>query len=210
VRPLAARLAESARVYAPELPGHGASDRDSRPLTLAELGRAACAWIEARGLPPALLVGHSLGGQVAAEAAVLRPDLVAGIVLLGVNSDLAARAPLRQVGRILRGAPFERPSGIALAAWELARSSPAVLLAELRHTVDHRIEELLPRLTVPVRVVRGEHDALLPQRWAEELARLAGAPAPSVVARRAHMLPWDQPGAVSELVVAFARGLADR
>ena len=38
--------------------------------------------------------------------------------------------------------------------------------------LEDRIEDKLPRIQAPTLVVRGEHDPLVPQRWAEEVVRL--------------------------------------
>lgn len=73
------------RVDAIDLPGHGADPTPPRDCTLdayaartvEALERAAAATGE-----PAVLVGHSLGGMTVAQAAELRPDLVATAVFL--------------------------------------------------------------------------------------------------------------------------------
>src|SRR2546426_7940523 len=48
----------------------------------------------------AVLVGHSMGGAIAAEAAIAWPDRVRGLVLIG-SSGLGGREPL-----LFRGAPW--------------------------------------------------------------------------------------------------------
>ena len=72
------------RAAAFDLRGHGWS---SKPLDAAAYGPAALArWLvdalDALGVERAVLVGHSLGGQVALEAALLAPARVAGLVLV--------------------------------------------------------------------------------------------------------------------------------
>jgi len=97
--PLAARLSRHAPVYAPDLPGHGSSDRDARPLDIAELARSLAAWMEAMGLRHATLVGHALGCQVVAHAVADRPELASRVVLLGPSmtrdrvEDILPRLP---------------------------------------------------------------------------------------------------------------------
>lgn len=208
--PLADSLAGEARVFAPDLPGHGRSDHDSRPLTIGELAQALAAWMDARSLTTALLVGHSMGCQIAVEVALARPDLVCALVLAAPTSDPAARTTGRQLVRALMNSPFERPSLAARAAVDYARAGLAVLRTEMREMITHRIEERLPRLSVPSAVVRGAHDALVPQRWAETVAQLAGAPPPLVVRRWGHVVPYDDPGAVATVVLTMARRAMER
>ncbi len=206
--PLAARLAERARVYAPDLPGHGLSEHDARPLAIPELADALAAWMDAWELRGALLVGHSLGGQVAAEAAARRPDLVAGLVLVGPTCDAEARTPARQIARGVPTAPFERPTFGIWSARGYARAGPRVLAAEMRAMVSHRLEEVLPGVAAPVRVVRGAHDYIAPQRWAEAVARAARAPAPAVVPGWGHAVHYGDPDAVARAVLELAGGAA--
>jgi len=74
-------LSEAGRVYVLDLPGHGDS-----PLAgsagLDALAAAVERAIEASGLGPLHLVGHSLGGAVAIALAAARPDRVRSLALI--------------------------------------------------------------------------------------------------------------------------------
>lgn len=86
-------LVRTHRVTAPDLPGHGASgsagpmDADHGLRWLAEL-------VERAGPEPPVVVARGLGGAMAARLAVVRPDLLAGLVLVSaLGLDEFAPAP---------------------------------------------------------------------------------------------------------------------
>ena len=66
----------------PDLPGHGASSAPRGRYDAAFFARWLSAFLEDRGTGPVVLLGNSLGGRVALEVALLRPDLVQALVLL--------------------------------------------------------------------------------------------------------------------------------
>src|SRR4051794_2933466 len=68
--PFAEMLAPRFRVYSPDLPGHGYSGSATMPLDVAGLTTALLDWMDAAGIGRAILVGHSLGAQIAVEAAL--------------------------------------------------------------------------------------------------------------------------------------------
>jgi pimeloyl-ACP methyl ester carboxylesterase len=70
-----------ARVVAYDRAGMGASDPVAE-LTLSSQVDDLIAVVSAAGNPPSILVGHSLGGVLAQLAALKRPELVAGLVLV--------------------------------------------------------------------------------------------------------------------------------
>lgn len=85
---LVAALGDDVRTVAVDLPGFGLTTRFPEKGPEHTVGRMAermIALIEARTSRPALLVGVGLGGEVAAEIAVLRPDLVAGLVMIDTD-----------------------------------------------------------------------------------------------------------------------------
>jgi pimeloyl-ACP methyl ester carboxylesterase len=76
-----------------ELPGHGSSPGVPAECTIAAYGaRVAQALAELR-LPPAILVGHSMGCRVILEANRIQPDAVCGLVLVD-GSRIGAGDPV--------------------------------------------------------------------------------------------------------------------
>ncbi len=81
--PLMAELASDYRVIAPDLPGWGESTREpgGNYGVVAQSGRIG-RWLASRPHPPAMLVGHSMGGHIAALVAAEYPDQVPRLALL--------------------------------------------------------------------------------------------------------------------------------
>jgi pimeloyl-ACP methyl ester carboxylesterase len=76
-------LARHGRVIALDLPGFGRSAKPPRPYTAAFLARALEGLLNALGVDQVRLVGHSLGGAVAARYVVDHPGRVERLALLG-------------------------------------------------------------------------------------------------------------------------------
>jgi pimeloyl-ACP methyl ester carboxylesterase len=205
--PLAARVGRHADVYVPDLPGHGGSDHDERPLTLPELAEALGSWLDARRLRGAILVGHSMGTQVVAELAARRPELASGVILIAPTSDPAIATSAQLLWRNVRSMLAERPSFGLWALIDMGRAGTRVLATEFRETLQHRIERVLQDVRAPVRVLRGEKDALVPQRWAEAVARVADAPGATAVAGWGHAVPYDDPDAIVKAIFTLARAI---
>lgn len=86
--PLAAAVGEDTHTMAIDLPGFGLSSRMPESGVVHTVGAMAeglITVIEARSDGPVVLVGVGLGGKVAAEIAVLKPDLVAGLAMVDVD-----------------------------------------------------------------------------------------------------------------------------
>ena len=77
-------LAKSHRVLALDWLGYGKSDgwKDPSTATVTQLRQLLREFIAALSLPPAFLIGNSVGGQVAAHLAIESPHLVRGLVLV--------------------------------------------------------------------------------------------------------------------------------
>ncbi|MEO8195946.1 MAG: alpha/beta hydrolase [Thermoanaerobaculia bacterium] len=80
-------LRAAARLVAVDRPGFGGSERGRAVASLAEQAAALAAVLENEPGPPAVVVGHSLGGPIAARLAMDRPDLVAGLLLVAPSID---------------------------------------------------------------------------------------------------------------------------
>lgn len=78
LEPVAARH----RVFAPDLPGYGRTDKPRARYTIPYFARFMQRYMENRGLRSAVIVGASLGGGVALELAFEHPSLVRKLVLV--------------------------------------------------------------------------------------------------------------------------------
>ncbi|MBK9516456.1 MAG: alpha/beta fold hydrolase [Anaeromyxobacter sp.] len=229
---LAARLAPRHRVLSLDLRGHGRST--SGPFTLAALAGDVAALAGAEALHGALLLGWSLGGQVALAAAAL-PALrarLAGLVLVGATPrftegdgwphGLPARAveglalrvrrqPAKALTRFLEDclAPGEAE---ALGEGRLAalRGGPApdaaAALAGLDLLASTDLRGALPAVTLPTLVLHGEADAICPVGAGRALAAALPAARLRTVPGAGHAPFLAQEALVAEAVLAFAGG----
>lgn len=202
--PAAERLAGWCRVLAPDLPGFGRTPRRPGAPTVPNLADALAAWMAASALPPAIVLGHSDGAQVAAELAVRHPELVAKVVLASPTGDpdtgLAGYA-----GRWLRNLPQEPLSLNAVIAREVLDSGIRPWRAFL-HALRHRFVDLLPRVPVPTLVLRGAREPIAPSSWAEKVTALVPDARLATVAGAAHTYVYATPGPLDEVLRPYVLG----
>lgn len=92
-----AHLSPRHQTIAVDLRGHGASPGVAADCSIERYGADVAEVMRALALPPAVLVGHSLGCRVVVEAALQAPDRTAGLVLVdGSQFAPAMAAVLRE------------------------------------------------------------------------------------------------------------------
>lgn len=87
-------LERELRVLAPDLLGHGRSDRPggedaARRYSLDQMVTDLCEVLDVFGVRRALWIGYSMGGRVSLGAAMLRPERVAALILEGASPGLS-------------------------------------------------------------------------------------------------------------------------
>lgn len=201
--PLARRLAAERTVYAPDLPGHGRSDDPGRTLSIHELAEFLTVWMDAVGIGKAAFLGNSMGCQILAELAVRHPERVDRLILVGPTVDPAARTFLRELPRFLKTAFAERPSIVLMVCRDYLRAGFRRLRREMRFAFADRIEQKLSLISVPSLVVRGERDAVVPQAWAEEVARKLRAGDVRVIRGKGHALNYSAADELMRVIRPF-------
>ena len=83
LRAQARALASQHTLYSIDLPNHGRSGWLSTP-DLPTMADSVLAWMNDEGLDTASVLGHSLGGKVAMEVALLAPTRVASLVVADI------------------------------------------------------------------------------------------------------------------------------
>lgn len=218
---IAARLAATGhRVLRPQPRGIGQSTGPWHGVNLQDLAADIAAVIEHDNCGPAFVVGHAFGNRVARMLATDRPELVRAVSLVAANVGHAPSPPdVRAAIRMSANtaAPdderlkalqfvFFAPGNDA-RAW-LKGWHPEVLAAQ-------RIAgDLTPRTLdyaagrAPILYVQPSHDPLARVNEAEEYRQAVGDRVTVVVIpNSSHAVIAEQPDAVADALIAYARGL---
>ena len=93
---VAGKLAATHTVVTVDLPGHGAAPAEVHP-DANRIARAIAATLQAEKAAPAVIVGHSLGGFIAAHVPVVAPEVARALVLvdIGITGLWTARRSTR-------------------------------------------------------------------------------------------------------------------
>ena len=145
------RVFEDRDVRVVELPRFGALQGFGPNDAAAWLGD----WLEEEGLDGADVAGHSLGGLIAAELAVRRPEAVRRLVLVapaGVPTGRGVSGHALPLLATLRGAPLPL---LAHAVRDGLRAGPASLLRGGLYAIRQDVRADLAALRVPTLLVWG-------------------------------------------------------
>ena len=221
------------RVVAFDNRGFGFSDKPASGYDNASYVRLVVTLLDSLHLPDAVLVGHSMGGAIAAQVAIEHPERVRGLVLIG-SAGLGAREPLvLRVGRwpllgplvlALRGrgvtsrllkASYADPRKVSPADVDQYYAPVAepdygrALRGVLREFRFDGLADRLEHVAAPTLVLWGEQDRLIPITLGRALA--AGIPHAAFlsVPRAGHSVQEEAPEEVNRLVLRFLKdGLA--
>ncbi len=168
---LARRLARHWPVYVPDLPGFGKSSKPAHTLTVNELTDELAYWMNAAGLPRAVLIGNSFGCQLIANLCMRHPGKATACILQGPSVDRHACSRTRQVLRFLYDALYEDPAIIPIVLRDFIDCGFVRLWNTFNYMLQDKIEDKLPYIKVPSLIISGTHDPVTPPYWATELAQ---------------------------------------
>lgn len=201
--PTALQLAPFYHVYIPDLPGFGKSEKPDHYQNLDEMADTLAEWMNALGLPAAVLVGNSLGCQIIAHFAVRHPERIQAAILLDPTMDIRARSAHQEIGRWLLNLPFEPISLFPIVLRDFLDIGIRRFVATFRYGLQDRIEAYLPRMRLPALVVRGSRDTVVPQQWAEQVTQLLPQGKFVVVPRAAHDVNYNSPIELLKVIRPF-------
>lgn len=143
--PVMGALAENHRVIAPDLLGHGLSDKPRADYSAAAFANGMRDLLVVLGVERVTVVGHSLGGGVAAQFAYQYPHMVERLVLVaagGVGREVSpllrvAAAPMSGLAvPLLHTPPGRLATDIAMLALKLAGHGLGTDADEVRRVLD--------------------------------------------------------------------------
>ncbi|MBO3102902.1 alpha/beta fold hydrolase [Cellulomonas fengjieae] len=192
-------------VHCVDLPGFGGTPTPSDAMSIADgaalLGRV----LDALDVPAAVLVGHSMGGQLVVELAAQRPALVTHLVLIGPVTDPDRAGHLTQARDLFRDSLREPASGNVLTFADYLRCGPRWYLTELEPMLAYRTDERLAVVAAPTLVIRGTGDPVARHAWCARLADVAPGGSLVEVPGHRHLVQFTAADSTARAVAAFCR-----
>jgi pimeloyl-ACP methyl ester carboxylesterase len=209
-------------VLAPDLPGHGRSGGSA----LAGI-EAMVRWVEAlmaaAGVAQAALIGHSMGGAIALEAAARLGARVTHLGLIGTAAAIPVGSVLLEAAKAAPEQAYDMMTGWCHSAgartgsspvpglWMsggtravFGRNAPGVLAADLAACAAWSTgPQAMARVACPTRVIIASEDVMTPAKRGRELAAgIAGAET-TVIERSGHMIMTEAPDACLDALIAL-------
>ncbi|NRD09053.1 alpha/beta fold hydrolase [Rathayibacter agropyri] len=207
--PLAAALGRHSRVIGVDLAGFGANRRPQQRVGIEDHARQVEQALIERGVTRAVVVGHSMGTQVAVELALRAPNLIDGAVLIGPVVDPLRPGSLRQGLALLRDCLGE-PVGVdAIVLADYLRGGLRWYLRQLPEMLHYPIQLRLAALAQPVLIVRGRDDPIATRDWCESLLADAERGRLVELAASRHVVPRTEPEALAHEILRFAAALGE-
>ena len=203
-------LSQDACVYAPTHPGYGASERPEWLETISDLARFYLWMLQELGLDRVHLIGGFMGGWIAAEMAVMCPQALHSLTLIGTAGVRPSEGEIADIfllgedetisqaigesdiltAAIEREEPITRIRGREMTTrlcWKPYMHSPSLI-------------HLLPRVEAPTLVVWGENDRIVPVSAGERIAAAMPSARLEVIAGAGHLPHIENPELVIPLL----------
>jgi pimeloyl-ACP methyl ester carboxylesterase len=217
--PLIAELATRYRVVAPLLPGYGRSTgednlRDMLDITLHSLDVMA-----ALKLDKPIVVGHSMGGMIAAEMAAVARTEIARLCLLAPAGlwlddhpvvDIFSKLPYELPGLLFHDVEAGRkrlaPAGNMddpefLKQFLVMNARRMGMAGKILFPIpDRGLAQRLPRITAKTLIVWGSEDALIPAIYGHAFKKAISKSKLTRIAKAGHAVGHERPAAVLKAI----------
>jgi pimeloyl-ACP methyl ester carboxylesterase len=220
--PFLEQLAQSFHVFAPEWPGYGESSGEELLEDMLDFALHGWDLVDALGVRRPHVVGHSMGGMIAAEMACLAPRDLGKLVLAAPAGlwldehpipDIFAMLPFElaealfhdpQQGQALLTGGADLSDMEALKDFYVASQRRLAMAGKILFPIpNRRLSKRLYRLAAETLLLWGASDRLIVPAYAARWKALVPSARIETITGAGHMLPYEQPEAFSKAVAAF-------
>jgi pimeloyl-ACP methyl ester carboxylesterase len=214
------QLAEHFTVYVPTHPGYFGSERPACLESFLDLSRFYPWILQELDVGKATLIGHFIGGWLAAEMAVMCPEAVDKLVLVDAAGIKPQRGEIADI--FLHGIEGTRALSFHDTAQVLDYESlfPAARAPEERerqtvnreattrycwkpYAHDTLLPMLLGRIATPTLIIWGREDRIVPLECAEMFRAAIANSRVAIIDRCGHFPQFEQPGEFNRVLLEF-------
>jgi len=208
------------RVYLPDLPGYGQSEQPRNfSYSVPDEAAIVVGFFDALGLRQIDLGGWSMGGWIVQYVAANHPERIRKLMLFD-SAGLAVKpkwdtrlftpnsaAELEQLDQLLMPKPPHVPGFIADDILRYSKGHAWVIQRALASMLGGHdtTDQLLPKLRMPVLIVWGDVDRIIPLSEGQAVHKLIPQSQLDVVAGCGHLAPRQCAGQIGPNLVAFLR-----
>ncbi|MBI5030604.1 MAG: alpha/beta hydrolase [Chloroflexi bacterium] len=225
-------LAEKFQVITFDNRGAGDSDKPDGPYTVPMMAADTAGLLDALNIKGAYVMGHSLGGYIAQELIVTRPDLIDKLILASTNFGGTKVIPITpEAMKVLTdrsGDPVELVKrGISIAcAPGFSDRQPQVVqeLLQYRFTnpvppaqyaaqvaagagtmayTDEIVDARMKAIQVPTLLLFGEFDNVVPPGNADLMAQKIASARIKIIPNTGHIFPIEDPATTVQAIIEF-------
>ncbi|MCU1359551.1 MAG: alpha/beta hydrolase fold [Ilumatobacteraceae bacterium] len=217
------------RVHAPLWPGYSDHSGEESIDDMLDFALHGADVITALGLDSVHLIGHSMGGMIAAEMAALSPASYRSLTLIDPLGLWLDENPIIDIYTLL---PFEFPpllfhddalgttllagGGVdfadpgAIQRFLIANSRRLGTAGKILFPIpNRRLSKRLYRVTTPTLLMWGDDDRLVTTPYVDAWASAIPHSSSVIVPAAGHMAPYEQPLAVADAFMTFATADSD-
>lgn len=184
-------LSKNYRTIALDLPGYGKSSKENVQPGMANYAQTVLALMNELKIKKAILVGHSMGGQIAITAALQAPERVTKLVLaapagletfteqqkqlfkMTVTPESVQNTPADRAAANIKINFYQMPADAQFMIDDRLKMAESAdfgnyskaVAASVAAMVDEPVHDKLPQLQVPTLIIFGEQDALIPNKY---------------------------------------------
>jgi pimeloyl-ACP methyl ester carboxylesterase len=186
--------------------GHGRSTRDAQPYRYERMASDVLAVMNALNLEKAALVGWSDGAVVALILATIAPSRIAGVFFFACNMDPSGVKETIEPSPLLDRCLSRHAKDYAqLSATPDQFNAFVEAVSLMMKTQPNYSANDLAEISVPVTIVRSEHDEFIKREHAEYLARSIPNAELVVLNGVSHFAPLQRPEQFNTAMLAFVR-----
>lgn len=224
--PILPLLPATYRVYALDQRGHGGSDQPASGYHMADMAADVVAFMDARRIPSAVVIGHSLGTFVAQYVARAAPDRIRGLVLIAGAPSVRYMTGVDEFAAVVGSLQDSVPADFIreFQASTVYKPVPEPFMARIveesgklePHAWRGIMEGMLASgpvrpaggATIPALMFRGERDGVFPPEAQDSLLAMHPGAALRVYPETGHAVHWERPQETADDITAFLARIA--